>query len=201
MHDRGRHPQGVGELPDLRLVKVPNRVEGTRHVAVDRAIAEEEFGLVAGPDHQPPEDRGLVVENRHPLTRHLVAPTPLLGVREAFEVGVDLRGDVDLQPVDAQLRHDLQGVAPALWVAGFVRHDDGQHIPWPERLARQGRDQAGIDPAAQAEYDPLEADLLHFVLDETHEDFPHQLRVDGKRREDGLSKACGCAHAMPVAFH
>ena len=112
-----------------------------------------------------------------------------------------MRGDVDLQLIDAQLLHHLQGVGAALRVAGFVRHDDRQHIRWPERLTGQGRDQAGIDSATQAEHDPLEADLLHLVLDETHEDFPYQVRVDGKRREDGLSKACVCAHVRPAAIH
>src|ERR1035441_1756293 len=61
---RGRQPEIPGEGEDLGLVEVPERVEGVGHVAVDGPVAEQQLGLVGGPDHQRCPRQREVVEDR-----------------------------------------------------------------------------------------------------------------------------------------
>src|SRR4051794_21676596 len=50
-----RHTDGGGELPDLALVQVADRVEGGGVVAEERRVADQGLGLVARPDDEPAE--------------------------------------------------------------------------------------------------------------------------------------------------
>ena len=65
----------AGQLPHLGLIEIANWIYGAGHVAVERAIAQEQLGLVARPQRQAIECDRLVVEDDHARPRqHVAAP-------------------------------------------------------------------------------------------------------------------------------
>src|ERR1043165_2038332 len=47
-HDDRRHADGLRQRPHLRFVEIAEQIDRRRHVAVKRAVAQEQLGLVAG---------------------------------------------------------------------------------------------------------------------------------------------------------
>ena len=137
--DRGRHAEVGREVADLRLVEVADGIDRAGHVAVDRAVADEELGLVARPQDEPALARGIVVEDGHPLPGHLVAALDAALRRVGGEVEVDLGGDIDRLVPDAQPRGEGPGVADVFGEGLAVRHDQPQDVPRAEGPGGQGR--------------------------------------------------------------
>jgi hypothetical protein len=104
--DRPGQIHAASERKDLGLVEVAEGVERAGHVAEQSAVAEQKLRLVAGADHQRTVRPRHVVEDGHALAGHLVAAPAPVGVREALEVGIDLRGDVDDSRVRAEVLAD-----------------------------------------------------------------------------------------------
>ena len=71
--DRVGDADGRGQLADLALVQVADRVERAGAVAEQRRVADQRLGLVAGPDDQPAPRHRVVVQDGHPHAGHEVA--------------------------------------------------------------------------------------------------------------------------------
>ena len=78
--DLPRHAQMGGQLVELRLVEIADRIDRRGHVAELRAVAQEQLALVAGAGHQGAEGGALIVEHGHPLAGALVGQAELRGV-------------------------------------------------------------------------------------------------------------------------
>ena len=74
------HAQMGRQLVELRLVEIADRIDGRRHVAELRAVAQQQLALIARAGHQGLERRALVVEHGHPLAGALVGEPQLRGV-------------------------------------------------------------------------------------------------------------------------
>ena len=72
LQDPSGNAQVGAQLADLGFVQVSHGIDGAGHVAVDRAVADEELGLVAGPQDEGFLASGEIVEDGHPLSGHLV---------------------------------------------------------------------------------------------------------------------------------
>ena len=187
--DALRHAQGAGQRPHLRLVEVADGVDGGRHVAVDGAVAEKELCLVAGAQHECAECCRVIVEDRHAFTRHLVAAAHRVRVREAGEVGVDLRRDVDPHRPDTSRLHDPVRVGDAVRARTAVRQDEAGDVLGAQRRRRQVRHKRRIDPAREPEHSTPHAALVHLVADEGNE---HPLQ------EIGVGLALSVALPQPL---
>ena len=98
---RGR-PGARASARTCVLYRSPMRVERGGQVAVQRAVAQEQLGLVARPEHQRAVRGRAVVEHGHAHARHHVPqPVRVRGTGLARE-GVHHRCDVDLLRQDAQ---------------------------------------------------------------------------------------------------
>ena len=118
------HAEMRGQLVELRLVQVADRVDRRGHVAVLGAVAQQQLALVARAQHQALERRALVVEHGHPFPGALVGQPHPRGVGESGEIGVDLLGDrhVDARTPRASITARLSRRVASLEVLyGMVR--------------------------------------------------------------------------------
>ncbi len=73
--DAERHVEVSRQLPDLGLVQIAERVDRRGQVAVQRAVAEQQLGLVAGAQHERVVLGRAIEQQDHAGPCHHVAQT------------------------------------------------------------------------------------------------------------------------------
>ena len=160
-----------GKLTDLGFIEIPHRVDGAGHVAVDRAVADEEFGLVARAEDEAFFAGRIIVENGHPLPGHFVAFKEAAFGRVEAEVFVDLGRNVQDLGLQAEASGEFQGVFDVGLLALSIGHDQGENVFRAESPGREGGTDGGIESAGKAQDAFGVSELGEFVVDETRQNF------------------------------
>jgi hypothetical protein len=168
------------ELPHLRLVEAGQRPQRRAHVAPQGEVAEQPFGAVARPHDECIQGRRLVVEDRHPLARHLVATAATIGVRKAPGVRVGLLRDVNLQALRARERDGGLDVLARLGRQSAVGHQYAGDAAFAQRLRSEQRHHRGIETPGKPDHGAAAAGLFEDGRDELDQYPPHPLAVYGK---------------------
>ena len=197
----------MANLVDAGLDQVADHRQCADHVAVEGAVAHGHLRLVAGGKHQG----GKLVGEGH----EQVAANPGLNV---FLGGVRLgsrkqrlQGESELlkEAADADdlIANAQIGGQPAAVVDGAGRgvgagHADAEDVFSAQGIGSNGRHQRGIDAAAEAHQDFLEATLAHIIARSQHQGAVGSLgvilfgngygrRIEGIDQNQILCKRCG----------
>ena len=172
MLDGGMTSRGAVHEPrqvvDQRLGHVVDHRQAAAHVAIERAVADGELGLVAGGQQQA--TRACSSTPSAPRRAHVpgcsLRPRPVApAARAPAHRGIAGRcrrwGRRD--SAMPRLRASALGVAQRV-VRGIPgRHRDAGDLCWPQRVGGQRRGERGVDAAGQAEHDRREPALADVV--------------------------------------
>ena len=131
----------------------------------------------------------VVVEDRHALARHLVAPAGAIRIGKALEVGVHLGRDVDDLARDAEAVAHRERVDLRLRIAAPIRHEDGDDVVRAQRRHRERGHQRGVDTTGEPDDDALEPHLAHSVGDEAAEQLDDEGGVNRERVGVGVDRS------------
>ena len=153
-------PRWRGELPDLLLVEVAERVERARVVAEDGRVAEQDLGLVRGAERPARPSffdwsKRIVMRSRAILLpRRTRSASRLLAV----EVGVDLRRDVDRAQREAERsRRPPRRRRASCGSDVAVGQEEGVHPLGAERARRERGGERRVDAARETDHHALRA--------------------------------------------
>lgn len=161
----------AGELAELGFIEIADGVDGRGGVTEDGAIAEENFGFVAGAHDKAFEVFGLVIKNDHAEASHDVAHAEricevLLGV-----VGLGHVGDGDGFGGDAELVDEELGMIEGALGGGAIGHADGEDVFGTKSTGGEGTGNGRVDATGEANDGFVEADAVELTFDEASEDF------------------------------
>ncbi len=156
-------------------------------------VPEQSLGLVAGPDREGRQLRGLVEQDDHPLAGHHVAAPRRVRLGFMFrQVSIGGCRDFDRARVNPELFGHEAGVLRALRVRGAVRHQERVHVVGPESPGAQRRGHGRVDTARQSDHrGPEPSALHHLLLQETHEPLFDEGFID--REQAGIARP-PCRH-------
>ena len=124
---------------ELRLVEIADRIDGRRHVAKLRAVAQQQFALVARAGHQLPRMLHSGRKARSFARGRTYWPGEAGRRRETGKIGVNLVGNRRVDRLNPQLIDDHLAVASSGLARCLVGYGHGQYILRPQRLAARGR--------------------------------------------------------------
>lgn len=159
-----------GELPDAPFCEVCDGRECAAHVAVEGAVANGEFGLVAGGEQEgvvvvgvcheeDASDAGLEVLFGEAVG--LVLEGGLQGFPECAEDGLDGDG----VGLDAEVLSERCGIVEGALRGEVAGHEQADDIVWSERADGESGSEGGVDAAGESEEGAGEAGLLEVVSD------------------------------------
>ena len=176
--DGGWDADGAGDLADLGFVEVAYRVDGRGEVAKNGAVAEEEFGFVAGADDEGVVSGRAVIDADHAGAGHDIPFAERRNVGGFGEKGFDHVGDFYRFAADAEVVDDEVGVEEAVAGGGAIGEFDGEDVFWPHGVGGDVAGEGGVDAAGEAEDHFFEADFADFVADELDENGDGDVGVD-----------------------